>query len=161
MLPGDKRVVHLFNTYRNWLTTEGRRCLPEAREMTVEMIDTREKGILCKLLYIPPSMDYNTYAPVVKAFHPECRVQVETNTDENTEIIRVLVPYSALPPSPSYDAETPFPLSIGGGSSSSGGFLLRLLDNPRFVIGLTIVVALSASYTTDIGSWKALVGLFR
>lgn len=133
--------------------------MPEAREMTVEMIDAREKGILCKLLYIPPSIDYNTYAPVVKAFHPECRVQVETNTDENTEIIRVLVPYSALPPSPSSDAEAPFSLSIDG--SNSGGFLLRLLDNPRFVIGLTIVVALSASYTTDIGSWKALVGLFR
>ncbi len=153
ILPDDKRIAYLFNTFRNWLTTEARRCLPEASQMTVEFMEPREKGVLCKLLYIPPSMDYNTYAPVVKAFHPECRVQVEIDADENTELIRVLVPYAALAASAS---------SLDGGSASGGGgFLMRLLDNPRFVIGLTIAVTLSASYTTDLASWKALVQMIQ
>lgn len=95
-----------------------------------------------------------------KAFHQNCRVQTEYADDNTTPIsIQAIVPYEALGTLPVEDDDGPSVLLLP--SQGGEGFVGRLLSNTRFVIGLTIIVGLSASYTTDLASWKALVEVFQ
>lgn len=64
--------------------------------MDVSFVKATDTGIVCYLLYVPPSVSYERYSEVVKAFHPGCKVQTERNEDENSEVTRILVPFAAL-----------------------------------------------------------------
>lgn len=159
LIPGKEHhelSQRLYSTYRHWLETEGRACFPGglAPQLTVEYLSTADHGIVCQLLYIPKSVPFGEYQEVVKGFHPGCKLERKRNEDEGTETVKIMVPFLALddgqrdlPPPPSL---------VSGGGNRIGNFLLGLLDEPRFVIALSLIVTLSASYTTEWKSWTAL-----
>lgn len=151
----------LYNTYRHWLETEGRDCFPGrlAPQLTVEYISTAAHGIVCQLLYIPKSVPFGEYEEVVKGFHPGCKLQRQKNEEEGTETVKIMIPFLALEDmnSAQQQREQLSPSSSsGGGESRIRNFLTGLLDEPRFVIALSLIVTLSASYTTEWKSWIAL-----
>lgn len=102
MLPADRDNLArtLFGAYKHWIMSAARPCLPEAPSMDVSLVKATETGIMCYLLYVPPSVPYDRYASVVKAFHPGCKVQTVRDEDENTEVTRIIVPFDALPTTP-------------------------------------------------------------
>lgn len=113
----------------------------------------KKRGVFCPIFLLPP------LSPK-KAFHQNCRVQTEYADDNTTPIsIQAIVPYEVLDTLPVEDDDGPSVLLLP--SQGGEGFVGRLLSNTRFVIGLTIIVGLSASYTTDLASWKALVEVFQ
>lgn len=161
MLPGDRRIAQLYKTFTHWLANTGRPCLPQAPQMRAEYVKEGESGIVCQILCIPPSIPHDVYSSVIKGFHPNCRVRTETYDDGQTpDSIQVIVPYEALGAIPLEDEPRQMSGDNGGGGGCSS-LVGRMLGNTRFVIGLTIIVGLSASYTTDLSSWKALVEVFQ
>ena len=145
----------LYNTYRHWLETEGRACFPGglAPQLTVEYLNTAAHGIVCQLLYIPKSVPFGEYEEVVKGFHQGCKLQRQKNEEEGTETVKIMIPFLALD-----DGQLQQPLNIpgSGGGNRIKGFVLGLFDEPRFVVALSLIVTLSASYTTEWKSWTAL-----
>jgi hypothetical protein len=162
LLPGQEQHElsrRLYNTYRHWLETEGRACFPGglAPQLTVEYVSTAAHGIVCQLLYIPKAVPFGEYEEVVKGFHPGCKLQRQRNEEEGTETVKIMIPFLALEEvHPLQSPQQQQQQTSQGHASRFGNFLVGLLDEPKFVIALSLIITLSASYNTEWTSWTAL-----